>query len=55
MGEDDLIRRGDALVVCGAISRNDEAVVVEKLLVSLPAAQADYEARAVLTELEKTE
>lgn len=39
MSDDDLIRRGDALMVCGTINRNDEALIVEGILRALPAVQ----------------
>ncbi len=39
MTDNDLIRRGDALAICGTIIRNDEAARVEGFLSAIPAAQ----------------
>ncbi|UOF80330.1 hypothetical protein [Caudoviricetes sp.] len=54
MSDDDLIRRGDALMVCGTINRNDEALIVEGILRALPAAPDTPEVLALVEALRST-
>ena len=52
MSEDDLIRRGDALMVCGTINRNDEAKIVDGILRALPAVAPAVRVKPLVWELQ---